>query len=302
MLHMGFYDRIAEIIDYAPKRRQTLLFSATYPTNIKKLSSTIQIDPIEISVESHHTTAVIEQYFYEVDHNQRTNTLAALLAHYHPESTVVFCNTKQTCREVAADLKEKNISALEIHGDLEQRDRDQVLVRFSNNSCSVLVATDVAARGLDIKDLQAVINFDLPHDPEIYTHRIGRTGRAGKKGLALSIFTNREQNRVKAIEEYQDKPAICDVPESLDHIKGFEMIPPMVTLQIDGGRKQKVRPGDILGALTKEMGIPGDKVGKIDITDFSSYIAIDSDYARDAQSRLSQGKIKGRSFRVRKLK
>ena len=302
MLDMGFYDRITEIVDLAPRRRQTLLFSATYPDNIKKLSSSLQHNPVQVSVESHHTEATIEQCFYEVKKHERNATLAALLAHYHPESTVVFCNTKQTCREVAAGLKQQNISALAIHGDLEQRDRDQVLVRFANNSCAVLVATDVAARGLDIKDLQAVINYDLPRDPEVYTHRIGRTGRAEKKGLALSLFTSSEQYRINAIEEYQNKPAICDVPESLDRIKDFELTPPMVTLQIDGGRKQKVRPGDILGALTKEMGIPGDKVGKIDIYDFSAYIAIDSDYAREAQNQLAQGKIKGKSFRVRKLR
>ena len=198
-------------------------------------------------------------------------------------------------------LRDHDIEALAIHGDLEQRERDQVLVRFANNSCSVLVATDVASRGLDIKLLQAVINYELPRDPDIYIHRIGRTGRAGEKGIALSLFTEAEQIRVKAIASYQKKPSIIDVPESLDRDLSFKLQPKMVTIQLDSGRKDKLRPGDILGALTGEAGLIGSQIGKIDIFDMSSYVAIERSALRQAMNYLSEGKVKGRSIRARKV-
>jgi len=226
--------------------------------------------------------------------------LGYLLAYHRPESTVVFCNTKRDCQDVASHLSQAGFSVQAIHGDLEQKDRDQVLVRFANKSCSILVATDVAARGLDIKDMQAVINYELPWDPEIYVHRIGRTGRAGKKGLALSLCIEAELPRVKAIEEYQGHPAKWDevAPFKLTDEQRFQ--PPMVTLWIDGGRKDKVRPGDILGALTGTAGIPGADVGKIDLFDKQSYVAIKRGSADKALACLRNGKIKGRSFNVRK--
>ena len=198
-------------------------------------------------------------------------------------------------------LRDHDIEALAIHGDLEQRERDQVLVRFANNSCSVLVATDVASRGLDIKLLQAVINYELPRDPDTYVHRIGRTGRAGEKGIALSLFTEAEQIRVKAIASYQKKPSIIDVPESLDRDLSFKLQPKMVTVQLDSGRKDKLRPGDILGALTGEAGLIGSQIGKIDIFDMSSYVAIERSALRQAMNYLSEGKVKGRSIRARKV-
>jgi ATP-independent RNA helicase DbpA len=203
---------------------------------------------------------------------------------------------------VAVWLREHQIEALAIHGDLDQRERDQVLVRFANNSCSVLVATDVAARGLDIKALQAVINYELPRDPEIYVHRIGRTGRAGEKGIALSLFTEFEHVRVKAIGDYQKKPSIIDVPASLDRDPGFSLQPQMVTIQLDVGRKNKVRPGDILGALTGDAGLMGSQIGKIDIFDMSSYVAVERTALRQAMNYLAQGKVKGRSIRARKIR
>jgi ATP-independent RNA helicase DbpA len=186
-------------------------------------------------------------------------------------------------------------------GDLDQRERDQVLVRFANNSCPVLVATDVAARGLDIKSLQAVINYELPRDPEIYTHRIGRTGRAGEKGVALSIFTESEQARINAIEEYQDKPCVCDVFQSLDRDPGYSLQAPMVTIQLDAGRKNKIRPGDLLGALTGDAGLAGAQIGKIDIFEMSSFVAIERSAVRQALNYLADGKVKGRNIRARKI-
>ena len=301
MLDMGFFDVMTEIIAQTPKNRQTLLFSATYPNQIKKMCRSIQRDPVTVMVEAEHKPGVIEQVFYEVKKHERNNTLLALFEHYKPETTLVFCHTKKQCDEVARFLRDHNIEALAIHGDLEQRERDQVLVQFSNNSCSVLVATDVAARGLDIKLLAAVINYELPRDPEIYVHRIGRTGRAGEKGIALSIFTESEQFRVRSIEQYLKKPCICDVFASLDRVPGYSIESPMVTIQLDSGRKSKMRPGDILGALTGEAGLAGSQIGKIDIFDMCSYIAIERSALRQALNFLANGKVKGRNVRGRRV-
>ena len=301
MLDMGFIDVMQDIIDQTPSSRQTLLFSATYPDTIQQISRRFQKKPLMVTVESGHHPSVIEQLFYEVKKHERNDSLLALFEHYKPDSTVVFCHTKKQCDEVAVWLREHDIEALAIHGDLEQRERDQVLVRFANNSCSVLVATDVASRGLDIKSLQAVINYELPRDPDTYVHRIGRTGRAGEKGIALSLFTEAEQTRVKAIASYQKKPSIIDVPESLDRDSSFKLQPRMVTIQLDSGRKDKLRPGDILGALTGEAGLIGSQIGKIDIFDMSSYVAIERSALRQAMNYLSEGKVKGRSIRARKV-
>ena len=302
MLDMGFSDVMADIIKQTPKSRQTLLFSATYPDEIKQMCRSIQRDPVSITVESNHQESVIEQLFYEVKRHERKQTLLGLFEHYQPKTAVVFCHTKAQCAEMADFLCENDIESLAIHGDLDQRERDQVLVRFANNSCSVLVATDVAARGLDIKSLEMVINYELPRDPEIYVHRIGRTGRAGEKGLAMSLFTESEQVRINAIEQYQNKPCIIDSPQSLDRDSQFKLYPPMVTIQIDGGRKDKVRPGDILGALTGDAGLQGSQIGKIDIFDRSSYVALEHDIVRQALNYLANGKVKGRPAKARKVR
>ncbi len=301
MLDMGFHDAILEVIAATPGSRQTLLFSATYPGAIRKISASIQRQPASVSVESLHDGNDIEQLFYEIEKDARANTLTALLAHHRPQSSVIFCNTKQQCQDVTDALRAQGFHALGLHGDLEQKDRDQVLVRFANKSCSILVATDVAARGLDIKDLQVVINYELAHDPEVHIHRVGRTGRAGSKGLALSLYTPAEAHKVNAIEVYQKSPVVSVLPGSLKSAEGFHLQPPMITLCIDGGRKNKVRPGDILGALTGEAGIPGHHVGKIDIFDFHSYVAIDRAIADKALNRLTVGRIKGRNFKIRRV-
>jgi ATP-independent RNA helicase DbpA len=302
MLDMGFIDVMKTIVDHTPKQRQTLLFSATYPDEIQRLSKDFQRNPVTVSVESEHKPSVIEQMFYEVKKHERNNTLLALFEHYQLNNAVVFCHTKRQCDDVAELLRDNKIDALAIHGDLDQRERDQVLVRFANSSCNVLVATDVAARGLDIKSLQAVINYELPRDPEVYVHRIGRTGRAGEKGMAFSVFVEAEAPRVSSIEKYIKQPCRIDMLASLDRDPGYTLQANMVTIQIDAGRKNKIRPGDILGALTGDAGLPGSSIGKIDIFDMSSYVAVERDALRQAMNYLSQGKIKGRSIRARKIK
>ena len=302
MLDMGFHEDITRIIDIAPRKRQTLLFSATYPDEIKDVSRKIQKDPVDVRVESLHDSKNIKQVFYEIQKGERLKTLVALLQHYNPESSVVFCNRKQQAKELAEQLWQQGFHALALHGDLEQKERDQVLVQFSNKSSSILIATDVAARGLDIKELQAVINFELSQDPEVHIHRIGRTGRAGMEGLALSLFMASEAPKVNAIENYQDHPVKIEKISSLKSRKNFKLSPPMVTLCINAGKKNKLRAGDILGALTTNANIVGKKIGKIDIFDNISYVAVERPIAKQAYQTLTEGKIKGRKFRVRKLR
>ncbi|MFM1689899.1 ATP-dependent RNA helicase DbpA [Aeromonas salmonicida] len=300
MLDMGFGEEINRVISYAPEQRQTLLFSATYPEGIAQMSRGVQRNPVEVSVESLHEGSAIEQKLYEVPAGQRLDALTWLLSHYQPASCVVFCNTKRACNDVADHLAAKGFSALALNGDLEQRERDQVLVRFANGSATILVATDVAARGLDIKELGAVINYELTYDPEVHVHRIGRTGRAGQQGLALSLYQPNEAQRVNLIEEYQQAPMPQgDLAEIGREIK--PIAPQMVTLSIDAGRKTKVRAGDILGALTGEGGIAGADVGKIQISEQYSYVAVKRSVGSVALKRLQEGKIKGRTYRARKL-
>ena len=301
MLDMGFEEAINEIIARTPKTRQTLLFSATYPDEIRSISANVQREPIEVTIDTVPETEEIQQLFFEVEFSRKPEALAALLAEYRPESAVVFCNTRRDTQDVADHLVQQGFSVLALHGDLEQRERDEILVRFANKSCAVLVATDVAARGLDIKELAAVISYELPTDPDVHVHRIGRTGRAGQKGLALSLCSPREINRVIPIETREQKPVRWG---KLDLTMSKTALPEpaaMVTLVIDGGRKDKVRAGDILGALTGDAGVAAEAVGRIDIFDVRAYVAIQRKLAAKALERLSAGKIKGRNFRVRRL-
>jgi ATP-independent RNA helicase DbpA len=302
MLDMGFHDDIMRVIKMMPRERQTLLFSATYPDQIKKISNAIQKNPIDIRIEAVHDNNKIKQVFYEIQKGERSKTLVSLLHHYQPDSSLVFCNRKQQCQELAEELWQQGFHALALHGDLEQRERDQVLTQFSNKSSSILIATDVAARGLDIKDLEAVINFELSPDPEIHIHRIGRTGRAGNEGLALSLFTASEAPKVNSIEDYLNCPIKIEKTSILITRENFKLSPSMVTLCINAGRREKIRPGDILGALTANTDLPGGKIGKIDIFDIIAYVAVEQAIAKQALKILTEGKIKGRRFRVRRLK
>ena len=302
MLDMGFHEDIMLILDSIPRKRQTLLFSATYPDEIRAVSDLIQREPIEIRIEATHDNKKIKQVFYQFNKGERSKTLVALLQHYRPESSLIFCNRKQQCQELADDLWQQGFHVLALHGDLEQFERDQVLVQFSNQSSSILVATDVAARGLDIKELAAVINYDLSTDAEAHIHRIGRTGRAGNVGLALSPFPQSEQWRVDGIGKFQGKAVTIESTNSLKTRENFKLIPPMATLFINGGRKDKVRAGDILGALTASQKLQGKDIGKIDIFDKISYVAVARPLVKQALKILTEGKIKGRKFRVRKLR
>ncbi len=301
MLDMGFFDAIETIIKQCPKPRQTLLFSATYPQGIAKLAAAFMREPKEVKLLEAHAAAKIRQLFIEVREDQRLHAVSLLLNHYRPVSTLAFCNTKQQCRDLVQVLRASGFEALELHGDLEQRDRDQVLVRFVNRSCSVLVATDIAARGLDIEQLEAVINVDVTLDPATHTHRIGRTGRVDAAGWAFSLASLDEMARVGQIEKALGFTTQWQPLSELTSTSAELLRPPMATLQIMGGRKEKIRAGDVLGALTKDLGFAAAQIGKINVNDFSTYVAVQREIGPQVAQRLGAGKVKGRSVKVRLL-
>jgi ATP-independent RNA helicase DbpA len=308
LLDMGFADTLDDILARIAKHHQTLLFSATYADEVRAISQRVQHDPITVTVEAPTgQELVIEQRFHEVEPAQKLDALAQLVGASRgaddaarPQA-LVFCNTRREVDAVAKELDRRGHSALALHGDMEQRDRDEVLVRFKNHSCSVLVATDVAARGLDIVALPLVVSYDVAHDAQTHTHRIGRTGRAGQRGLAITLCTPSEQPKAAAIEALAGTPLPWR-PLKLVPTRGKTLrLAPMQTLVIDAGRRDKLRPGDILGALTGDAGLAGTEVGKIDVFATRAYVAIARARAGKALERLRAGKIKGRSFRVREL-
>ena len=300
MLDMGFQEAIDTIVEQMPSQRQTLLFSATYPEKIQTIAARLMNSPHMVKVASTHDEHSIEQIFYSISPLSRTEALAELLLHHRPNSTVVFCNTKRETELIAHALEDKGLIALALHGDLEQKTREQLLVRFANKSASVLVATDVAARGLDIESLDAVINFEIARDLEVHVHRIGRTGRAGNQGIALTLVDKKDDYKLNLLADFLQQPlSTIALPNTHQQHTAFK--PPMVTLQIDGGKKQKVRPGDILGALTGKNGIDGKAVGKIHIFDNCAYVAVTNNQAQQALNMIKHGKLKGRSFRVREV-
>jgi ATP-independent RNA helicase DbpA len=302
MLDMGFQEELDAIVEALPANRQTLLFSATFAAEMEQVANRIMQSPERITVAADQEQSGIEQHFFITnDATARLRALRLLLLHYQPDSTVVFCTTRQATRELATALRECGFSALAILGDLEKNDRDRTLVRFANKSTAVLVATDVAARGLDIDALDAVVNYEVTSDPEIHVHRIGRTGRAGSTGMAFTLYADDERHKVERIAKYM---SISITPEPLPPKELLDEEPPkpaMVTLQIDGGKKQKLRPGDILGALTGANGITGKQVGKINIFDNNAYVAIDINAVSAALKKLGTDKLKGRSFRARRV-
>jgi len=303
MLDMGFFDEIKAILTVCPKHRQTLLFSATYSPEIKQLAKQFMQKPQQVQVEEAHSEVDIEQLFYEVpEPSRKLSLLKTLLLHYKPSATLIFCNTKQQTTDLTDRLIHAGFSAAALNGDMEQVQRDLAMVRFINQSCPILVATDVAARGLDIKELPAVINFELAFEPDVHIHRIGRTGRAGHKGLALSLTTPADAQRICTIEANLSRPITWGKASELNAIEQKIPLPAMITLCLATGKKDKIRPGDILGALIKDAGLPMDMIGKIDISAFHSYVSIHRSQADKAYHYLQHGKLKGRKISVKKIR
>ena len=302
MLDMGFMDDIRTVVRQTPPARQTLLFSATYPEGIASLAKDFLRDPVHIEIKAQAAQVTIEQRFYEITRPQKFEVVAKLLLHFRPVNTLAFCNTKQQCKDLVDYLQQQGIDAQALYGELEQRERDQVLAQFANRSCAVLVATDVASRGLDIDQLAAVINVDITPDPQVHVHRVGRTGRAGAAGLALSVATLNDMGRVGAIEVYQKMSSTWYGLDTLTPANKQPLLAPMVTLQILGGRKEKIRAGDVLGALTNAEGGPvytREQIGKIQVTEFCTFVAVARDIAQAACAKLNAGRVKGKSVKVR---
>ena len=300
MLDMGFYDELEVIFQHLPKQRQTLLFSATYPDTIAQISDAVQKTPQRIETQSLHTGTKIEQIAYKVTDEHRDQAVAAVLSHYQAQAAIVFCHTKAQTFALTEYLQQKDIAAVALNGDLEQRERTQVLTRFAHKSALVLVATDVAARGLDIDAVDVVINYTVTEEPDVYVHRIGRTGRADAEGLAVTLVSESEMAGLRAIEAHAQVVLKPKGIESVRYHANRIVQPIFVTLSIDGGKRQKLRPGDILGALTKEAGIDGDDIGKINVTNQVSFIAVKLRSVKRAIAQFREGKIKGKKFRVRR--
>jgi len=300
MLDMGFEPAIQAICKTLPARRQTLLFSATFPEAVRALSKGYQREPSEILLDADTRSEHIEQLFFEVPGNRKNDALVQLLGRLQPAQALVFCNTKLDCQSVEQHLAKAGFDVTALHGDLEQRERDEAMVRFQNGSVRVLVATDVAARGLDVAGLELVLSYELAHQADVHVHRVGRTGRAGMAGRALALVASAEIGRVKAIEEQMGFSAQWQRID-LGQIALKPLKAEWRTLIIDAGRKDKLRPGDILGALTGKQAVAGADVGKIALFDTRAYVGIRRAVADKALQTLRQDKIKGRNFRVRVL-
>ncbi|HMP90611.1 MAG TPA: ATP-dependent RNA helicase DbpA [Kiritimatiellia bacterium] len=302
MLEMGFIDDVSEIVQATPTRRQTLLFSATVPEHVEKLSRQFQRRPESLAVDERHTAGDIEQRVIVFPEEAgRLKVLLDVLGSEKSASVVVFCNFKQTTWDVCERLNRSGLPARALNGEMEQREREEALIQFKQQSISVLVATDVAARGLDIQALPLVINYELPPDPEVYVHRIGRTGRAGLSGKSISICRPGEMDKIKRIEEYLSMGIPATKRENVPTARHDFPEPPFVTICIHGGRKDKLRPGELLGTLTADGGVAGSAVGKIDVLDHTSYVAVKRSAAARAEQKLKTSKIKGRSYKIRVL-
>ena len=292
MLDMGFADDILKIVSNLPKQRQSLLFSATYPENIDKLTKVILKNPVEVKVESLEKKVSIEEHVYKVEEKEKA--LLATLQHYQPSLALIFCNTKVKTTEISEMLHSKGFDVATLNGDLEQYERQEMLLQFANGSLPILVATDLAARGLDIEAIDIVINYDTPMKTEDYTHRIGRTGRADKSGLAVTLCDEYGLRKLSEIKPELEAKSI----DTLRPNKNFYLQGSVATLCIDGGKKKKVRAGDILGTLCKDIGIENKQIGKINVYATHSYVAIDKSVIKKAFNGLKNGKIKNKKLRV----
>jgi ATP-dependent RNA helicase DeaD len=366
MLNMGFREDIETILSQIPEERQTVLFSATMPQPILEIARTYQKEAEMIRVVKRELTVPkIEQYYYEVTQKNKEEVLSRLLDLYNPKLSLVFCNTKKQVDELTEALQGRGYFAEGLHGDLKQHQRDRVMHSFRNGKTDILVATDVAARGIDVDDVEAVFNYDVPQDDEYYVHRIGRTGRAGREGRAFTLVVGREIYKLKDIMRYcktkikaQSIPSINDVTavkaekildkltaiiENEDLSKMVSMIEErvneadftsldiaaaflklmmgddkckaeddkltedfgdtgaeegMVRLFINLGKNQRVKPGDILGAIAGETGMPGKLIGSIDMYDKYTFVEVPREYASEVIQIMKTAKIKGKSINI----
>lgn len=365
MLNMGFREDIETILATTPEERQTVLFSATMPKPIMDIAKTYQKDAQIIKVVRKQLTVEnIEQYYYDVRRKNKDEVLSRLLDIYNPGLSIVFCNTKRQVDELTANLQGRGYFAEGLHGDLKQSQRDRVMAGFRSGRTEILVATDVAARGIDVDNVDAVFNYDLPQDDEYYVHRIGRTGRAGKAGLAFTFICGKEVYKLKDIQRYCKTKILAQKIPSLDDVANTKMEKifdgirrvieeedladvvsmveehvnaedytamdvaaallklalgqmgedsaekaqedfgdtgaeqGMVRLFVNIGKNQKARPGDIVGAIAGESGMPGKLIGSIDMYDKYTFVEVPREYSSDVLSAMANTKIKGRSINI----
>ena len=367
MLNMGFREDIEFVLSGVPEERQAVLFSATMPKPIMEITKKFQNNAKVIKVTKKELTVPnIEQYYYDVKPKKKEEVLSRLLDIYSPRLSVVFCNTKKQVDLLVNALLGRGYFAAGLHGDMKQEQRDRVMQGFRTGKTEILVATDVAARGIDVDEVEAVFNYDLPQDDEYYVHRIGRTGRAGREGRAFSFVSGKEVYKLKEIQRYcktkiyaQKVPSLNDVANTkmenilddvervieqedldmminaieervnnseftaMDMAAAFLKIccgmtednknteendwefgdtgageDGMVRLFINIGKKQRVRPGDILGAIAGESGMDGKLIGTIDMYDKYTFVEVPREYAREVLNAMKNVKIKGKTVAV----
>lgn len=296
MLDMGFSEDINKIINYLPKKRQTLLFSATYPDDIETLAKNITVKAKMVSVQNNESKPNIKQVFYDVQEGLKDKTIYNIICQEQKYSTIIFCNTKISCDDLSDSLESYGIKALVLHSDLDQKQRNETLILFANKSYPILIATDVASRGIDVDDVDMVINYNLPFDIEVYTHRIGRTARAGKDGLALSLVDNSSYKTFKELNEDNEFKLLDS--KNIKQDKKFHSNYMYQTLFINSGKKHKLRKGDILGALTAGIGLDKNDVGKIDVLELCSFVAIAYDEAKKTCEILNKTRIKNKYHKI----
>jgi len=301
MFDMGFLPDVRRIVRHLPVRRQTLLFSATMPKEIRSLVNDLLVDPLHVEIGRMAPVATVSHTFYPVQTGQKTALLRDILEKTDMRSVLVFTRTKSRAKSLTAQLCKNGHRATSLHGNLTQMKRRQSLEGFRDGRYEVMIATDIAARGIDVSSVSHVINYDIPENADTYIHRIGRTGRAGESGLALNLASLDEMGSVGKIEHLQGRESAWRPLSELTPTGQGPLVPPMVTLHIQGGRKEKIRPGDVLGALTADLGYTREQVGKINVNEWSTYVAVDRDIAQQAASRLNAGRIKGKSVKVRVL-
>lgn len=319
MMTMGFIEQIQDIIDSLPIQRVTMLFSATMPKDIEKLCQRYMKDPIRVEIEAQSKTVdTIAQERYEIGEDEKLNALKDITMLENPDSCIIFCNTKQMVDAVYAELRRSKYPCYKIHGGMEQRDRLRVMMDFKQGGFRYLIATDVAARGIDIENISLVVNFDVPQDAESYVHRIGRTGRASKTGKAITLVTPSDYQYLEDIHKYIGKEIdLKEIPQKevllsnkevflekiktdpdLKEAKGAKLSKDIMKLHINAGKKTKMRPVDIVGTICNIEGITAEDIGIINILDVSTFVEILNNKGLTVLKALQNKPIKGRIRQV----
>lgn len=302
MLDMGFSDQVQSILQALPKAKQSMLFSATFGGAIEKLSAQYLNDAQIIEVADNSESIQIVQRAYELQDERVMYAVAAVLSTEQAQSCMIFCQTKQGCRELAHALVEKGFAASALHGDLTQSERDQVLMQFACEACNVLVATDVAARGIDLTQVDLVINANIADSPQTHTHRVGRTGRADKSGLAITLVTSKQKQAIEYIAEQTNTHIPVKGAQTLRFHANRVVLPAVDCVLVHAGKKLKISKGDLLGALIKQAELPKEDIGRMFVTRDNSYIAIKKRSTKRALAHFREHRVKGKQLRARKLK